>query len=76
MLNYNIYSEESANKLLKTCMKYKEEMDIDVIWGKCIVDAYSVLGVYSLIGHIVTLDPHTCDKNLLEEFSADLERIK
>lgn len=76
MLSYNIDSIESAEKLLRMCERYKDLMDIDIICGRYIIDAYSMLGVRSLIGHMVSVDPQTDNKNLVERFRKDLEKIK
>lgn len=76
MLNYNINSFESAGKLVKMCEKYKGKMEIDVICGRQVIDAYSVLGVHSLAGHMVTLELQTDDLELKKQFENDLERIK
>lgn len=76
MLSYNLDSFESAKKLIGLCEKYKDQMDIDVICGRYIIDACSVLGVHSLIGHMVSLEPQTKDVSLTRTFGEDLERIK
>lgn len=76
MLSYNIDSIESAEKLLRMCERYKDLMDIDIICGRYIIDAYSMLGVHSLIGHMVSVEPQTNNKNLVEQFGEDLEKIK
>lgn len=76
MLSYNLDSLESAEKLVKMCQKYKGLMDIDIICGRYIIDAYSMLGVHSLIGHMVSVEPQTNNKNLVEQFGEDLEKIK
>lgn len=76
MISYNIDSAQSAVKLIHLCERYRHSMDIDVIYGRYVIDGCSMLGVHSLIGHTVTLEPQTDDKNLLEEFKKDLEYIK
>lgn len=76
MLSYNIDSIESAEKLLRMCERYKGLMDIDIICGRYIIDAYSMLGVHSLIGYIVSVEPQTDNKTLVEQFGEDLEKIK
>ena len=75
MLNYNLDSMEAAGKLTRMCEKYKGQMEIDVICGRQIIDAYSVLGVHSLIGHIVSLVPQTDDTSVLVQFQEDLKEI-
>lgn len=76
MLNYNLDSVQAANKLVQLCEKYHEDMDIDIVHGRYIIDGCSMLGVHSLIGHIVSIEPQTDDENLKSEFGEELEKIK
>lgn len=76
MLSYNLDSFKSAAKLIRLCEKYHDQMEVDVIHGRYIIDGCSMLGVHSLIGHTVSLEPQTDDINILEQFGKDLERIK
>lgn len=76
MLSFNIDSCESAGKLVRLCEKYHGQMDIDVIRGRTVIDGCSLLGVHSLIGNIVGVEPQTDDNNLLEQFGKDLGGIK
>lgn len=76
MLSFNIDSRESAEKLIRLCEKYRDDTEVDVTCGRQTVDGRSLLGVMSLIGHFVTVKPQTDDKNIVERFSEDLDRIK
>lgn len=78
MLNFNLDSVESANKLIRLCEKCRDEMemDIDVTHGRQTVDGCSLLGVTSLIGRFVTVVPNTTDKEMLQKFAEELEGIK
>lgn len=78
MLNFNLDSVESANKLIRLCEKCRDEMelDIDVTHGRQTVDGCSLLGVTSLIGRFVTVVPNTTDKEMLQKFAEELEMIK
>ena len=78
MLNYNLDSVQSAEKLVRLCEKYRDEMelDIDVIYGRQTVDGCSLLGVTSLIGHFVTVSPIARDKDKIQRFAEELETIK
>ena len=76
MLSFNIDSNESAEKLIRLCEKYRDDTETDVICGRQTVDGRRLLGVISLIGHFVTVKPQTDDKSVVERFSEDLERIK
>lgn len=76
MLNYNIDSVQSAEKLIRLCEKYHDDMDIDIMHGRTVVDGCSLLGVTSLIGHFVTVKPNGKDENAVQMFAEELERIK
>lgn len=69
MISYRINSLEDANKLYNICNKYKE--DIDVIYQRQIIDGKSYLGIVSLMGHIVTLEIITEDKNIKDQFNKE-----
>lgn len=76
MLSFNIYSKESAEKLIRLCISHRDGTEVDVTCGRQTVDGRSLLGVMSLIGHFVTVRPVTNDSDVAERFSEDLERIK
>lgn len=78
MLNYNLDSVQSAERLIRLCEKYRDDigLDIDIIHGRQTVDGCSLLGVTSLIGRFVTVVPNTTDKEMLQKFAEELERIK
>ena len=63
------------SKLTKICEKYKEEMYVDVLNGRYVVDGASILGVTSLLGNIVTIDPNTNDVELIGSFYKDIKEI-
>ena len=76
MLSFNIDSMKSAKKLIHLCEKYHDRMEVDVIHGRYIIDGCSMLGVHSLLGHTVTLEPQTDDKKLVEQFGKELEKYR
>ena len=76
MLNYNIDSVQSAEKLIRLCEKYRDDTEVDVICGRQTVDGRSLLGVMSLIGHFVTVKPQTDNEDVINKFSDDLEGMK
>ena len=78
MLNYNLDSVKSAERLIRLCEKYRDcnGLDIDIVHGRQTVDGCSILGVTSLIGRFVTVVPNTTDKEMLQKFAEELERIK
>ena len=76
MLSFNLDSKESAEKLIRLCEKYRDDVEVDVICGRQTVDGRSLLGVISLIGHFVTVKPNGKDENAVQRFAEELERIK
>ena len=63
------------SKLTKICEKYHDEMYVDVLNGRYVVDGASILGVTSLLGNIVTIDPNTNDVELIGSFYKDIKEI-
>ena len=76
MLNYNLDSVQSAEKLIRLCEKYHDDMDIDIIHGRTVVDGCSLLGVTSLIGKFVSINPIGRNKETIYRFADELESIK
>ena len=78
MLNYNLDSVQSAEKLVRLCEKCRDEMemDVDVTHGRQTVDGCSLLGVTSLIGKFVSVVPVGRNEDAIQRFSEELERIK
>ena len=76
MLNYNIDSVKSAEKLIRLCEKYHDDMDIDIMHGRTVVDGCSLLGVTSLIGKFVSVVPVGRNEDAIQKFAEELERIK
>ena len=75
MLSYNLDSFDSAKRLINFCDKFKGEMEIDVLCGRQVIDGFSALGIYSLIGKTVTVYPLTNDKNAAKQFEKEFVDI-
>lgn len=76
MLNYNLNSMKAAECLIRLCEKYRDTIEVDVIHGRQTIDGASMLGVYSLIGNIVSLDVHSNDEVAIQRFTTELERVR
>ena len=76
MLNFNLNSKKSAEDLIKLCEKYRDDVEVEVIHGNQTVNGCSLLGVFSLIGNFVVIKADSRDKNAIQRFSEELERIK
>ena len=53
MIALNLDTPDRVQKFVDICSKYKDKFNIDVEYGRYVVDASSIMGVSSLIGHIV-----------------------
>lgn len=69
MLSYNLDSLESAKQLINFCDRFKGQMEIDIMSGRQVIDGFSALGIYSLVGKIVTVQPLTNDRELMHRFN-------
>ena len=76
MLSFNLNSKKSAEDLIKLCEKYRDDVEVEVIHGNQTVNGCSLLGVFSLIGNFVGIKADSRDKNAIQRFSEELERIK
>lgn len=56
MISYNLSSMNKAKKLVNVCDRYKAKFNVDIIYGRQIIDGCSILGVASLVGHIVSIE--------------------
>lgn len=75
MISYYIGSSDNAGRLVRLCRKY--DFDIDIMYGRYIIDGKSILGVMSLVGNTVGIDLMTYDENIKEEFKKKLyEEVK
>lgn len=75
MIFLNLDRLENASKLTKICEKYSKYMEVDVTYGRYVIDGCSILGVTSLLGNIVKLKPRTDDSLLVEYFIKDVKEI-
>ena len=76
MLSFNLDSKESAEKLIRLCEKYRDDVEVEVIHGNQNVNGCSLLGVFSLIGNFVGINAYSGDENKMQRFEEELERIK
>lgn len=64
-----------VSKFCKICDRYKDKFDIDVIHGRYIVDGSSILGVTSMTGKIVMVDPVNGEEKDVAEFFKEIKSI-
>lgn len=62
---------QNAALFTAKCGEYKE--DIDLIYGRYVIDAKSLMGVLSITpDHICDVEIHTSDKIVTEKFKRDM----
>ena len=64
---------ETISEFCKICDKY--DFDINVEYGRYVIDAKSILGVTSLAGKIVRVVPITDDQNEITMFYWEIEKV-
>ena len=60
MLSYQIKNQDYILKLVNACRELNCE--VDILYQKQVIDGKSVLGVASLMGHIVNVNANTENK--------------
>ena len=71
MVSYFIKDADSAKKLVSVCEKY-EEAEIDVLYGRQIIDGKSILGVMSLMGRMVSIKVNSRNENDENDFEEEI----
>ena len=75
MLFIKLNVPEDVYKFCDVCTKYKDKMEVDVKYGRYVMNGCSVLAVSSLIGRLMKVCPRTYDDLLLAYFVKDVEKI-
>ncbi len=70
MFDYKIYKGKDVLKLVNVCNKYEE--DVNVYYQKQVIDGKSVLGVASLMGHIIGVEIETDDEEIRNKFKEEV----
>ncbi len=70
-----ISTPEYANKLCGICTPYTKNFDIDIVKGRCILDASSILGILSMLGKEVYIFPNTENSILIKELFNKIDSI-
>lgn len=66
---------EKCEELVNTCIKYKSKINIDICYGRYLVDGCSILGVMSLIPHEVEVWIPKADKKTTSAFKKDITEV-
>lgn len=71
----NLNKVNSINKFVENIEKY--ECDIDIIKGSYIIDAKSLMGIFTLdLSEDVTIEIHSDDKDVIAAFEEDIKDIR
>lgn len=73
MIAFKIETLTDAQNLVNVCDKYP--FNIDVIHGVQTINAKSILGVSSLLGHYVSVIPVTDDEEMLSKLKSEIKPI-
>lgn len=66
MLSFHIKNQDDILRLVKACREV--DCDVDILYQRQVIDGKSVLGVASLMGHIVTINTNNEEElRLLEK---------
>lgn len=76
MIPFDLDSIEKAKKLVNICERYKDDFDIDVIYGRQVIDGTSILGVISLVGHVVSINTSFDNNDRYLEFKETIEHAR
>ena len=71
---YCLKNTEAAAKLSAICQEFKDELVVDVKCGHYVVDGASFLGVASLIGHAVDVEPFGTNRDAILRFYNEVEK--
>lgn len=75
MKEFNVYlnSIEKVKSFVENMSKYPFE--IDIVSGRYVIDAKSIMGIFSLnLENVLTVVPHTEDDEALSKFSDDIKK--
>lgn len=74
-IKINLNNIDNIKKFINIVVLYKE--DIDMISGRFLIDAKSVMGLFSLdLSKDVYVSIHTKDINVYNRFNSDMEEFK
>ena len=68
-------THENAEDVVMICRKYRGDFDIDLKAGRHIIDATSMLGVFSLCSHLVQVVPIETDVTIIDKLFSDLQPL-
>lgn len=75
MMTIYLDSMKKIVGIVKVCEKYTPDIQTDAISGRYIVDAASLLGLESLTGKFITLNPHVYNKDEFGEYKKEIMQI-
>lgn len=71
-IKIKLSSIENVKNFVEKVAKYP--FDIDITSGRYVIDAKSIMGLFSLnLDHVLTVVPHTDDEKSLNKFTEDIK---
>lgn len=74
-MDFWLRNSDDAEALVAYCKRFKDNGDIDVRYAHYVVDGCSYLGVLSLVGHEVFVDPFFETEDKEKEFLEGLKYV-
>lgn len=74
MKNFKIYLNtiDKVKNFVEKMSKYP--FDVDITSGRYVIDAKSIMGIFSLnLENVLTVTPHTTDDEILSKFEDDIK---
>lgn len=70
----NLDRIDTIEKLCKVCNSYRNRFDVNIEYGRYVIDGASIIGVSTLVGKNVKINPITNDEKELNEFYLEVEK--
>lgn len=76
MLSFDIRGLDEASKLARLCGQYADTgLEIDIRYGRYVIDGQSILGIFSLMGHTVSIELRSHDETLVKSFEEQFQGL-
>lgn len=75
MWKIKLDTTQICDDLVRICQKYGSKMNVDICFGRYLVDGCSILGVMSLLLHEVEIWIPKTDETTLKRFEEEITEI-
>lgn len=75
MWKIKLDTTQTCDALVRICQKYSAKMDVDICYGRYLVDGCSILGVMSLMLHEVEICMSKTNEIIIKNFEKEIAGI-